>query len=89
MHAGDTVEQLPLWLLFLDNTYWSVTIPTLLFQAFTRSVGVAYFIVGCTLCSMAVKGVKKTIRQPRPVVIDRRSGKPRRSYGGPLMPQDA
>ncbi|KAF9264696.1 PAP2-domain-containing protein [Marasmius fiardii PR-910] len=74
--------QMPWWLVFLDKTNRSVTVATFLVLTFTKSMGVAYFTAGATACSVAVKIVKKMVRQPRPV-IDRRTKKVKKSYGMP------
>ncbi|KAJ3827930.1 hypothetical protein F5880DRAFT_1608874 [Lentinula raphanica] len=60
--------QLPLYLKFLDKTSLTVISITACFLLYTRSSGVAYFTSGVAACIMAVKMVKKLIRQERPVM---------------------
>ncbi|KAF9482791.1 PAP2-domain-containing protein [Pholiota conissans] len=56
------------WLAFLDKTNFIVTGLTVAFVWYTRSAGVLYFSIGAVLCSLAVKVVKRVVRQPRPPV---------------------
>ncbi|KAJ3856021.1 DnaJ domain-containing protein [Lentinula lateritia] len=70
------------WLNFLDKTNTSVTALTAGFILYTQSSGVAYFASGAVACMIAVKIVKKMIRQERPVM--QRPGKKRKkTYGMP------
>ncbi|KAI0649910.1 phosphatidic acid phosphatase type 2/haloperoxidase, partial [Trametes meyenii] len=57
-----------------------VTTLTAAFLAYTRSVGVAYFVAGAVLCSITVKILKRCVRQPRPVIVD---GRRKKTYGMP------
>ncbi|KXN82101.1 Dolichyldiphosphatase 1, partial [Leucoagaricus sp. SymC.cos] len=47
-------------------THGTVVGLTAAFLLYTRSAGVAYFVVGAVTCSVTVKLVKRAIRQPRP-----------------------
>ncbi|KAJ4000801.1 DnaJ domain-containing protein [Lentinula boryana] len=74
--------RLPWWLKFLDKTNTTVTALTASFFLYTQSSGVAYFGSGAVACMIAVKIVKKMIRQERPVM--QRPGKKRKkTYGMP------
>ena len=55
-----------------------VTALTAVFMLYTRSAGVAFFIVGAVLCSLIVKTLKRCFRQPRPVVVN---GRKKKTYG--------
>lgn len=54
-------------LLYFYQTNPIVTSLTACTVLYTRSAGVAYFAAGAVACSIAVKLVKRLIRQPRPV----------------------
>ncbi|KAJ8078760.1 hypothetical protein PM082_013043 [Marasmius tenuissimus] len=75
--------RLPWWLIFFDKINLTVTVATALVNVWTGSMGVAYFTAGATCCSLAVKVVKKMVRQPRPVVVMEGSRKVKKSYGMP------
>ncbi|KAJ4487974.1 phosphatidic acid phosphatase type 2/haloperoxidase [Lentinula aciculospora] len=85
-HHVDNIEpsewQLPWWLKFLDKTNLTVTALTASLFLYTQSSGVAYFVSGAVACMIAVKVVKKMIKQERPVM--QRPGKKRKkTYGMP------
>jgi len=56
---------LVLW--FLDETHIVVTALTALTFLWTKSAHVAYFIAGALSTNIIAKGIKKFIRQPRPI----------------------
>ncbi|OSD01054.1 PAP2-domain-containing protein [Trametes coccinea BRFM310] len=71
------------WLLALDQTNVIVTTLTACVLLYTRSVGVAYFVVGAVLCSVTVKILKRCFRQPRPVTVIVNGRRRKKSYGMP------
>ncbi|KAF8585832.1 hypothetical protein K439DRAFT_1342550 [Ramaria rubella] len=64
---SDPGSRRPLWIYVFDRTNIIITCLTTCVQLYTRSAGVAYFIVGALSCSLSVKMVKKMIKQPRPL----------------------
>ncbi|KAJ3725973.1 phosphatidic acid phosphatase type 2/haloperoxidase [Lentinula raphanica] len=79
---SDSEWQLPFYLKFLDKTNSTVISITACFLLYTQSSGVAYFASGVAACIMAVKMVKKLIRQERPV-MERPGNQKRKTYGMP------
>lgn len=55
---------------FPIQTNFTVTSLTACYLAYTRSAGVLYFVAGAIMCSFTVKGVKRILRQPRPVHLN-------------------
>ncbi|KAF8516733.1 hypothetical protein BU17DRAFT_50707, partial [Hysterangium stoloniferum] len=55
-----------------------VTSLTACVQIYTCSAGVAYFCAGALACTLSAKGIKRLIKQPRPVGISKKL-----SYGMP------
>ncbi|KAI9060096.1 PAP2-domain-containing protein [Trametes sanguinea] len=68
------------WLRALDQALTTLTACVLLY---TRSAGVAYFVVGAVLCSITVKILKRCFRQPRPVTVIVNGRRRKKSYGMP------
>jgi len=67
--------------IFLEHTNVIVSSLTACTLLYTRSAGVAYFILGAVVCSRTVKLLKRCFRQPRP--SNPSPGRQKKSYGMP------
>lgn len=69
------------------QTQLIVTPLTAITVVITRSAGVAYFALGTLACALFAKGLKKVLRQPRPVLVpdqNKKRGQPKKvklTYG--------